>query len=133
MAKAHKITMLGGGFIGRFYTATLHNQRGLDRVHHVYSRREETAKTLAEDWDIPKWTTDMEEAVNDPETDVVVIGLPNNLHQQAAELAAAAGKAVLSTKPLGEPRLRQRQCLMLSKKRAYSTAILKIWFTRRKR
>ena len=101
MAKAHKITMLGGGFIGRFYTATLHNQRGLDRVHHVYSRREETAKTLAEDWDIPKWTTDMEEAVNDPETDVVVIGLPNNLHQQAAELAAAAGKAVLSTKPLG--------------------------------
>ena len=101
MAKAHKITMLGGGFIGRFYTVTLHNQRGLDRVHHVYSRREETAKTLAEDWDIPKWTTDMEEAVNDPETDVVVIGLPNNLHQQAAELAAAAGKAVLSTKPLG--------------------------------
>lgn len=101
MAEAHKITMLGGGFIGRFYTATLHNQRGLDRVHHVYSRREETAKTLAEDWDIPKWTTDMEEAINDPETDVVVIGLSNNLHQQAAELAAAAGKAVLSTKPLG--------------------------------
>ena len=101
MAKAHKITMLGAGFIGRFYTATLHNQRGLDRVHHVYSRREETAKTLAEDWDIPKWTTDMEEAINDPETDVVVIGLSNNLHQQAAELAAAAGKAVLSTKPLG--------------------------------
>lgn len=101
MVKAHKITMLGGGFIGRFYTATLHNQRGLDRVHHVYSRREETAKTLAEDWDIPKWTTDMEEAINDPETDVVVIGLSNNLHQQAAELVAAAGKAVLSTKPLG--------------------------------
>jgi predicted dehydrogenase len=70
-------------------------------VHHVYSRREETAKTLAEDWDIPKWTTDMEEAINDPETDVVVIGLSNNLHQQAAELVAAAGKAVLSTKPLG--------------------------------
>ena len=101
MAKAHKITMLGGGFIGRFYTATLHNQRGPDRVHHVYSRREETAKTLATDWNIPKWTTDMAEAINDSETDVVIIGLPNNLHQQAVEMAAEAGKAIMSTKPLG--------------------------------
>ena len=101
MAKAHKITMLGSGFIGRFYTATLHNQRGPDRVHHVYSRREETAKNLATDWNIPKWTTDMAEAVNDPETDVVIIGLPNNLHQQAVEMAAEAGKAIMSTKPLG--------------------------------
>lgn len=101
MAKAHKITMLGSGFIGRFYTATLHNQRGPDRVHHVYSRREETAKNLATDWNIPKWTTDMAEAVNDPETDVVIIGLPNNLHQQAVEMAVEAGKAIMSTKPLG--------------------------------
>ncbi len=101
MAKAHKITMLGSGFIGRFYTATLHKQRGPDRVHHVYSRREETAKNLATDWNIPKWTTDMAEAVNDPETDVVIIGLPNNLHQQAVEMAVEAGKAIMSTKPLG--------------------------------
>jgi predicted dehydrogenase len=43
----------------------------------------------------------METAVNDPETDVVVIGLPNHLHQEAVSMAAAAGKAVLCTKPLG--------------------------------
>jgi predicted dehydrogenase len=43
----------------------------------------------------------MEEAVKDPETDVVVVGLPNNLHKEAVLLAAEAGKPVLCTKPLG--------------------------------
>jgi len=43
----------------------------------------------------------MREAVEDPEVDVVVIGLPNNLHLEAAVAAAEAGKAVLCTKPLG--------------------------------
>ncbi len=96
----HKITMLGTGLIGMFYTKTLHGQRGQDRVHVVYSRTEERAKTFAEEWNIPKWTTDMAEAIQDPETDVVVIGIPNNLHQDAVLMAVEAGKAVLCTKPL---------------------------------
>jgi predicted dehydrogenase len=96
----HKITMLGTGLIGMFYTVTLHGQRGRDRVHTVYSRTAERAEAFAQEWGIPKWTTDMAEAVRDPGTDVVVIGLPNNLHKEAAILAAQAGKAVLCTKPL---------------------------------
>jgi predicted dehydrogenase len=42
----------------------------------------------------------MAAAINDPETDVVVVGLPNHLHRDAVLLAAQAGKAVLCTKPL---------------------------------
>jgi predicted dehydrogenase len=42
----------------------------------------------------------MEEAINHPETDVVVVGLPNHLHEEAIAMTAAAGKAVLCTKPL---------------------------------
>ena len=99
--RSHKVTMLGTGLIGMFYTMTLHNQRGADRVHAVYSRREERATTFAEEWNIPHATTDLAEAINHPETDVVVIGLPNNLHLKAVELAAEAGKGVLCTKPLG--------------------------------
>ena len=99
--KSHKVTMLGTGLIGMFYTMTLHNQRGADRVHAVYSRREERATEFAEEWNIPNATTNLAEAVDHPETDVVVIGLPNNLHLKAVELAAAAGKAILCTKPLG--------------------------------
>lgn len=97
----HKITMLGSGFIGMFYTQVLHGLRSRDKVEVVYSRTEERGKQFAQDWDIPRWTTSMEEAVNDPDTDVVVIGLPNNLHEPAVAAAAEAGKAVLCTKPLG--------------------------------
>ncbi len=100
MSKEHKITMLGTGLIGMFYTKTLHEQRGKDRVHAVYSRSEEKVKKFAKDWDIPEYYTSMEAAINDPETDVVVIGLPNNLHKEAVELSAKAGKAILCTKPL---------------------------------
>ena len=101
MAEGHKLTMLGTGLIGMFYTMTLHRHRGIDRVQVVYSRTEERAKTFAEEWDIPKWTTDLKAAIEDGETDGVVIGLPNDLHLEAAKLAAQAGKAVLCTKPLG--------------------------------
>lgn len=100
MLHTHNVTMLGTGLIGLFYTMTLHGQRGRDRVLRVYSRSEDRAKAFAETWNVPRWSTDMAEAVNDPETDVVVVGLPNHLHEEAVLLCAKAGKAVLCTKPL---------------------------------
>ncbi len=111
--KNHRVTMLGTGLIGMFYTMTLHNQRGVDRVHTVYSRREERATDFAKEWNIPNATTDLEAAINHPETDVVVIGLPNNLHLKAVELATAANKAILCTKPLGRTAEEAKQMLDL--------------------
>jgi predicted dehydrogenase len=99
--RAHSVTMLGTGLIGDFYTMTLHGQRGRDRVRVVYSRTEERGRAFSERWGIPEHTTDLSAAVNHPETDVVVVGLPNYLHEEAVAAAAAAGKAVLCTKPLG--------------------------------
>jgi len=96
-----RITMLGTGVLGRFYTQTLHGQRSRDRVQVVYSRSEERARQFAQEWAIPAWTSDMAAAIRDPQTDAVVIGLPNHLHEEAVLLAAEAGKAVLCTKPLG--------------------------------
>jgi predicted dehydrogenase len=98
--QSHRITMLGTGLIGDFYTMTLHGQRGRDRVEVVYSRSEERGRAFRERWGIPHSTTSMEEAINHPHTNVVVVGLPNHLHEEAIALAAAAGKAVLCTKPL---------------------------------
>ena len=46
MAEGHKLTMLGTGLIGMFYTMTLHRHRGIDRVQVVYSRTEERAKDI---------------------------------------------------------------------------------------
>ncbi len=99
--QTHAITMLGTGLIGDFYTMTLHGQRGRDRVRVVYSRSEGRGKAFSDRWDIPEFTTDMEAAIRHPETDVVVVALPNHLHEQAVEAVAKAGKAMLCTKPLG--------------------------------
>ena len=49
---------------------------------------------------MPRATTSIDEAVNDPDVDTVVIGLPNDMHEEAIAAVAAAGKAVLCTKPL---------------------------------
>src|SRR5215208_8191191 len=92
--------MLGTGLIGLFYTQTLHRQRNRDRVHVVYSRSQERAAEFAEANGVPESSTDVEEAIAHPETDTVVIGLPNTLHEEAVELCAKHGKAVLCTKPL---------------------------------
>ncbi len=114
--KSHKITMLGTGLIGMFYTMTIHGQRGRDRVHMVYSRSEEKAKKFAEEWGIPKWTTDLAEAIQDGETDTVVIGLPNHMHVECVRLAAEAGKSVLCTKPLGRTAAEAKEMLDIVEK-----------------
>ena len=97
----HKITMIGAGFIGAFYTNTIQRSRSKDVVAVVYNRTPETAKEFAEKFNIPRWTSDMDEAINDPETDLVVVALPNFLHKEAILKAAKAGKGVVCTKPLG--------------------------------
>ena len=95
------ITMLGTGLIGRFYTLTLQGGRSRDRVTAVYSRSEASVTTFAQEFNVPHATTDMLAAINDPSTELVVIGLPNHLHEEAVMAAVAAKKGILCTKPLG--------------------------------
>jgi predicted dehydrogenase len=97
----HQVAMLGTGLIGDFYSMSLHAQRSRDRVRIVYSRSEERGRAFRERWSIEESTTDLRTAIEHPDVDVVVIGLPNFMHEEAVGLAAAAGKAVLCTKPLG--------------------------------
>src|SRR5687767_4719245 len=97
----HRISLLGTGLIGMFYTMALHGHRGRDRVQTAYSRSVERAQAFAAQWDIPKHTANLDEAINDPDCDTVIVALPNHLHEQAVVAAAAAGKSVLCTKPLG--------------------------------
>jgi predicted dehydrogenase len=107
----HRIAMLGTGLIGTFYTQTLHAGRGRDRVDLIYSRTEARARATAASWGVDRWTTSMEEAINDADTDVVVVALPNSLHRDAIVAAAEAGKAVLCTKPLGRTAAEAKEIL----------------------
>ena len=73
-----KIAMLGSGFIGRFYADSLQGYRNKDKIVSIYSRREESAKSFAQDYKVPHCTTNMEEAIALPDVDIVCISLPNN-------------------------------------------------------
>lgn len=96
----HKIALLGAGLIGRFYTMSLLGYRGRDEIAVVCAVGPGEAQNFAKEFNIPRWTMDMTEAIRDPQVDTVIIGVPNFLHKKAVLLAAEAGKNVLCTKPL---------------------------------
>ncbi len=96
-----RVSMLGSGFIGRFYADSIQGLRSRDQVFSIYSRREESAKKFAQDYGCQHWTTNMEDSIAHPDVDVVCIALPNNLHETAVLMACKHKKAVITTKPLG--------------------------------
>jgi predicted dehydrogenase len=95
------IAMLGSGFIGRFYADSLQGYRSKDKIVTIYSRRDESAKKFAKDYNVAFSTTVLEDAINRPEVEIVCISLPNNLHEEAVMLCCRHKKAVMTTKPLG--------------------------------
>lgn len=95
-----RISLLGTGLIGSFYAKSLLDQRRKDTIVNVCSLHASSAKAFAEKWNIPKYSTSIKETIEDPESEIVVIGLPNYLHKEAISLACKAGKHVLCTKPL---------------------------------
>lgn len=95
------LCILGGGFIGRFYAESLVGRRIKDEVKVVYSRSQETVDRFAKDYKVRHAFTDMEAAIAHDESSIVIIALPNYLHEEAVMLCVKHKKAVLCTKPLG--------------------------------
>jgi len=95
-----RIGLLGCGFVARFYMNGLRDVPD-QKVIIAYSRTEPNAGAFAKEWEIPNWTTDIIQAVEKPEVDLVLVALPNFLHKEASLLACKSGKSVVCTKPLG--------------------------------
>lgn len=95
-----RIGLAGSGFIGDTYADALQDVRNAELVAN-YSRDLARAHALAAKWGpIPRQYDDLAALCADPEVDLVVIALPNEAHLDAVRIAAAAGKAVVCTKPL---------------------------------
>jgi len=107
-----KIAMLGSGFIGRFYAESIQGYRSKDKIVSIYSRREASSKKFAEDYKCDHWTTNMEEAIANPEVEVVCIALPNNKHAEAVHLCCKHKKAVITTKPLARNAAEAKELLL---------------------
>ncbi|TCN59559.1 gfo/Idh/MocA family oxidoreductase [Flavobacterium circumlabens] len=111
-----RIAILGSGFIARFYATSLHAQRRKDYILTVYSRDIENAKRFADDYQLAHFTNDIDEAINHPDVDVVLISLPNDLHEMAVAKCADAKKHVLCTKPLGRTAAEAKRMLDMVEK-----------------
>ena len=93
------VGMLGSGFIGEFHAQGLRYVPAV-RVAANYGAGPERREAFAGRFGSRPLAT-IEEVCADPAVDLVVVSLPNHLHVEAVRAAAAAGKAVACTKPLG--------------------------------
>lgn len=93
------IAILGGGFMGSAHAANYQALGDRVRVKTVASRNLDRASKVAEVVGATV-TTDLDEAIADPEVDAVDICLPTPLHRAVTEQALAAGKAVFLEKPI---------------------------------
>ncbi len=94
-----RIGMLGSGFIGEFHTQGLRyipDARVVANWGAGPERREAFATRFGS-----RPLDSIDAVCADPEVDLVVVSLPNHLHLEAVRSAAAHGKGVACTKPLG--------------------------------
>ena len=66
----------------------------------VMSRSEQRARSYAERHGIPRWYTDAQELVADPEVNAIYVATPPSSHATFAIMAMRAGKPVYVEKPL---------------------------------
>lgn len=94
-----RVGMLGAGFIGEFHALGMRYIKDARVALHAEADEQRRAAFGAQFGS--RGVATIEELVADPEVDLVIVSLPNHLHLSAVRAAAAAGKAVACTKPLG--------------------------------
>jgi predicted dehydrogenase len=92
--------IVGCGMIARFHARALADVPGT-RLVALVSRKLENARKLAEEAGVQcLCTTDLAEALAQPDVHVVIVTTPSGAHLEPAVAAAAAGKHVVVEKPL---------------------------------
>lgn len=97
--KTIRIGLVGSQFVSTIHCEALRAVPGAEIVA-VTSATEGHARAFAERHGIRHWFTDYRKMYAMPELDMVVLGLPNDLHCDATVAAAEAGKHVVCEKPL---------------------------------
>ena len=99
--KTVTIALIGGGFAGDFHANAYAKVSGIEvKIKTLVDVDLEKAKLLAQKWGIAHVTADYDEVLADAEIDAVDIVLPPHLHIPFIDKALAAGKHIISEKPL---------------------------------
>lgn len=83
----------------------------------ICSRKEETGRAMADRFGIPTVYTSLEEALADPEIEVVYVASPNAIHYRQTKAALLAGKHVLCEKPFAPTVAEAEELIALAKER----------------
>ena len=94
-----KVGVCGTGFVANIHTDALSHCSQAETVA-VYSRNRARGKKFAQERGIPKVYTDYEKMISDPEIDLVVLGIPNDLHCEFTVKASEMKKHIFVEKPL---------------------------------
>ncbi|SDB36113.1 Predicted dehydrogenase [Streptococcus henryi] len=95
-----KLALLGTGMIVKEVLPVLKEIDGIDLVAILSTPRSiETARELAEIYDLDQATSNYQEILDNPNVDTIYVGLPNHLHYDYAKQALLAGKHVICEKP----------------------------------
>lgn len=92
------VCVVGYGMMGTWHSEAL---LGTDAVlHTLVGRRAEAATEFAARYGYRRWTTSLDEALADPEVDVVVLATPSEQHEEQAVRCLEAGKHTLIEIPI---------------------------------
>ena len=88
-----KISLAGTGAMGVVHVKALRKIPGVEVVS-VNSRTEESGKAFAAEWGIPHYSTRLEESIDRPGVDAVILTTPSAMHADQTVLALGKGKHV---------------------------------------
>jgi predicted dehydrogenase len=97
-----KIGIIGGGGIVRAHLPQLQKRSDAVELVALSDVNAQAAQKTAEEYGIPRHTTDYKEWLDD--VDAVVIGVPTHLHSQIGIDCANAGKHIFMEKPMTRTR-----------------------------
>jgi predicted dehydrogenase len=114
--------IIGSGMMGPIHTEAL-RRLGYVEVVALAEANEELAKAKSQALHIPKGYGDFRALIADPEVDVVHNCTPNAVHFEVSKAILAAGKHVISEKPLAKNSTESKQLVELAAKAGVVNAI----------
>ena len=135
MSKKINVAMVGQGFMGRshsnawgqvnrFFTPPVNAV-----MHTVCGQAFENPQAFAERWGWKNASTEWENVVKSPETDLVDVVTPNFMHAPVAKAALIAGKPCSCEKPVAGTLAEAREMAEAAKKSGLDTFV---WFNYRR-
>lgn len=92
------VCIVGYGMMGGWHSDALKNTDAV--LHTLVGRRADATQEFAGRYGYKKWTTRLEQALADPDIDIVMLANPSDQHAETAMASVLAGKQTLVEIPL---------------------------------